>query len=142
MDQVWLWRKPLGFTVLWYLGLVYFRDELELGEVYLLLSGFWLIYLVGFSPRAPGELSAYSHLNENHERILGSLDARQAGREITGQVFPTGEHSIPIPRHEGPGNRLGTREDHDSFEDADLQRALLLSLHEERRARQRLAHAS
>ena len=152
--RLWEWKKVIAMTIAWYMGLVYFRDELLMGEFYLLASGFWVIYLIGFSPRELGELSAYSHFNRNHERLLGDLDPRRAGRELTGQILfddhsgqNSTNHDYIVEEAEpsgisngggGGGYRLG-RADNGILdqEDADLQRALLLSLREERETRRK-----
>jgi hypothetical protein len=148
---LWDWKQPIIRLIVWYWGLIFCRDELEIGEIYLLLSGFWLIYLIGFSPRQPGELSAYSLFNENHQRILGDLDPGRAGRELTGQVLydqstsSNNDHERYLKslagteKYEG-GHVLGGGGQGQQIrdeDDADLQRALLLSLREEREARQR-----
>jgi hypothetical protein len=145
---LWEWRKRILQLGLWYGGLVYFRDELEMGEFYLLLSGFWVIYLIGFSPRLPGELSAYSHFNENHERILGSMDPVRAGRELTGQIFldnlnggnDNDDYSSQAARStkqdsQPAGRMLGRGLPQNDDDDADLQKALLLSLRADRESR-------
>jgi hypothetical protein len=143
LQWVWEWKKVIGGIVLWYVGLVVVRDEFEMGELYLLMSGFWVIYLVGFTPREPGELSAYSHFNENHERILGSLDPVRAGRELTGQILYDDRNQnntgyVPQSLRSGSrgnGQVLGRAGEDEN--DEDLQRALLLSLREERESRKR-----
>ena len=130
----------LFFLPIWYYGLVYFRDDLGMGDVYLILSGFFVIFVViGFTPRAPGEISAYSHMNENHERILGSLDANRAGRELTGAISldmdDTQQQNAILFKQNGHvlgKNTYSTLDDHDEHE---LQRALLLSLQTEREER-------
>jgi len=146
------WKLQIVGFALWYAGLIYFRDILEMGDVFLLLSGFLLIGLVGFTPRKPGELSAYSHMNENHERILGSMDPARAGGELTGMaafdyVFAAAEQNrfpsetsssferVPSGFVLGDGS-MGSIVD-ESDGDADLQRALLLSLREERERRKK-----
>lgn len=139
---IWDWKRAIVYILIWYVGLVYTRDELDLGELYLLASGFWLVWLIGFSPREAGELSAYAHFNANGERLFGDLDPRRAGRELTGQsMFESNEPSLPsVPRQPrdtgtqlGRGDFMQISED----EDQDLQRALLMSLREEREARKK-----
>ena len=151
INFIWDWKQPIGRTIVWYGGLVYFRDELLMGEFYLLASGFWVIYLIGFSPRRPGELSAYSLFNKNHQRIMGDLDPQRAGREITGRILIDGGANqdsnldVPYEEHELPQNNgytLGRASINNNTtaaedEDTDLQRALLLSLREEREARRK-----
>lgn len=141
---VWEWRKPIASFVLWYLGLGYARDEYGMGEFYLLASGFWLIYLVGFSPRQPGELSAYAHFNENGERLLGDMDPARAGRELTGRILYEGNQERQAGIHiedssdrSNGGHQLGRQVNPLEDDDPDLQRALLQSLREDREARRR-----
>jgi len=149
IQRVWEWKRPIAISVLWYLGLVYFRDQLELGEFYMLASGFWAVYMIGFSPRQPGELSAYSHFNENHQRILGDLDPQRAGRELTGQIMAGSEgaeqnryYAPAQPTAEDNGYTLGRGPARNDEDDPDLQRALLISLREEREARKRKSKQS
>lgn len=131
--MIWEWRKAITGAVVWYAGLRVFRDYLGMGDVYLILCGFMAISVIGFQPRLPGEVSAYSHMNENHERILGSMDANQAAREMKGggllpqEINTKGLYKVPA--REPIGNVLGRGGDE---ADEDLQRALLLSLKEDR----------
>jgi hypothetical protein len=123
-----------GFTV-WFAVLEFIRPkDMQLAELYVLFSMFFVVYLIGFTPRQPGELSAYSHFNENYQRLAGDLDPRRAGRELTGQIVLDSAGGSE-EEWEGKGNVLGHRRE--DQEDEDLQRALLLSLHDAREARKR-----
>ncbi|KAH9249397.1 hypothetical protein BASA81_012928 [Batrachochytrium salamandrivorans] len=140
---VWAWKRTLvGVGV--YLGMlrVIREYDLELAQLFLLLSCFGLLFgVIGFTPRQPGELSAYAHFNENGERLLGDMDPARAGRELTGQSMldmAGGDGAYLAPARAAPqGRMLGTQQ---TDEDEDMQRAMLLSLKEARESR-RTKHA-
>lgn len=76
------WKK---FLLNFFVWCCFFRYAvyIEFGAVFLLLSGFYLIWTnTRTGPKKTNEMSAYSVFNPNCERIEGTLDAEQFEKEI------------------------------------------------------------
>lgn len=76
------WKKFLMNVFVW-CCLFRYAVYIEFGAVFLLLSGFYLIWTnTRTCPKKGDEMSAYSVFNPNCERIEGTLDAEQFEKEI------------------------------------------------------------
>lgn len=76
------WKRFLLDFFIW-IAFFRFAVYIEFGAVFLLLSGFYLIWKnTRTGPKRADEMSAYSVFNPNCERIEGTLDAEQFEKEI------------------------------------------------------------
>ena len=69
--------KNIIIFILWY-SLYRLFLKYNFGAVYFMITIIVLIFL-NLGERKPGELSAYSVFNPNHERILGSMSSNNFG---------------------------------------------------------------
>ena len=76
--------KNIIIFIIWY-SLYRIFLKYNFGAVYFMLTIIALIYL-NLGERKPGELSAYSIFNPNHERILGSMSSDDFGMRQN-QIF-------------------------------------------------------
>ena len=67
-----IFSKYCVILILW-LILLKFAMVYEIAKIYIMLSGFALIF-TNLGKRAPGTLSAYSVFNKNNEKLLGTFD--------------------------------------------------------------------
>lgn len=76
-------NNPRLMKIFVWLLLFGFFCSIEFGVIFILLSGFYAIYInTGTSKRSKDEKSAYSVFNPNCERINGTLTAEQFEKEI------------------------------------------------------------
>eukprot|EP00026_Physarum_polycephalum_P019401 Phypoly_transcript_21395.p1 GENE.Phypoly_transcript_21395~~Phypoly_transcript_21395.p1 ORF type:complete len:182 (+),score=28.93 Phypoly_transcript_21395:83-547(+) len=74
-------KQRIFYKVLAWLLAFWFFVRIEFGAVFVVISGFALIFL-NLGDRKKGEESAYNVFNKNHRELLGTFNARQFEDQI------------------------------------------------------------
>eukprot|EP01134_Creolimax_fragrantissima_P004246 CFRG4246T1 len=83
-----LWLAPISYLkFLCWLFLLGFFAEKEFGSVFVLFTGFYLVFSNFGRKRKKDELSPYSVFNENFETMEGSLTTEQIEGEIMRKMY-------------------------------------------------------
>lgn len=123
-------KALLAKVALWYVLLVQAREN-GIGEVFMLLTGFFLIF-TNLGKREEGSLSGYSVFNPGFRELPGTLNAARFENELRAG---RGSESAWTPQPDAytAGGEVQGEESNDEF-DADLQEALKRSLQDLKRA--------
>ncbi|KNC81606.1 hypothetical protein SARC_06084 [Sphaeroforma arctica JP610] len=83
-----LWFAPISYLkfVFWLLLLGFFA-EIDFGTVFVLFSGFYLVFTNFGRARKKGELSPYSVFNDNFENMEGTLTQAQLEKEMMRKMY-------------------------------------------------------